>query len=253
MAITGFFAQWSDLFSYSVVALSAIFFVVDPFAVVPVFVTITEGDSEEKRRQMAARACLVAAGILLSFLAFGGLIFKLFSLTLAAFKIAGGILLLLTSLDMLRSMPVRTRTSGKEVTEAVSKPDVAIVPLAMPLLAGPGSIATVMVLTAQATHVWQFLLLGLSVIVTAAASYLLLRAASLVNRVLGNSGRAVLERVMGLLLVAIAVQFMLSGVRDAFPEVFLGRDPQAPQDVQGTMPTPPHLATPGDGLPRSGN
>jgi multiple antibiotic resistance protein len=101
------------------------------------------------------------------------------------------------------------------------KPDVAIVPLAMPLLAGPGAIATVMVLTAQATRVWQFALLALSIVVTAALSYLLLRAASLVNRFLGNTGRAILERVMGLLLVAIAVQFMLGGIRDAFPELFI--------------------------------
>jgi len=220
MALSGHYAAWSDLVSYSVVAFSAIFFVVDPFAVVPVFVTITEGDSEEKRREMAGRACMVSAVILLTFLVCGGLIFKLFSLTLAAFKIAGGILLLLTSLDMLRSLPARTRTSGQEVSEAVNKPDVAIVPLAMPLLAGPGAIATVMVLTAQASHIWQFALLALSIAVTAASSYLLLRAASLVNRFLGNSGRAVLERVMGLLLVAIAVQFMIGGLRDAFPEVF---------------------------------
>ena len=220
MALAGHYAAFSDLFSYSVVAFSAIFFVVDPFAVVPVFITITEGDSSEKRQKMAARACLVSAAILLTFLVFGGLIFKLFSLTLAAFKIAGGILLLLTSLDMLRSLPARTRVSGSELSEAVHKPDVAIVPLAMPLLAGPGSIATVMVLTAQANRIWQFMLLALSIVVTAAISYLLLRAASLVNRFLGNSGRAILERVMGLLLIAIAVQFMLGGVRDAFPEIF---------------------------------
>ena len=220
MAIAGSYAHLSELMSYSVVAFSAIFFVVDPIAVVPVFVTITEGDSEEKRRAMARRACLITAGILLTFLVGGGLIFRMFSLTLAAFKIAGGILLMLTALDMLRSMPARTRTSGKEVNEAVARPDVAIVPLAMPLLAGPGSIATVMVLTAQATQLWQFALLALSIVVTAFASYLTLRAASLVNRFLGNSGRAILERVMGLLLVAIAVQFMISGVRDAFPELF---------------------------------
>lgn len=220
MAIAGSYAHLSGLMSYSVVAFSAIFFVVDPIAVVPVFVTITEGDSEEKRRAMARRACLITAGILLTFLVGGGLIFRMFSLTLAAFKIAGGILLMLTALDMLRSMPARTRTSGKEVHEAVARPDVAIVPLAMPLLAGPGSIATVMVLTAQATQLWQFALLALSIVVTAFASYLTLRAASLVNRFLGNSGRAILERVMGLLLVAIAVQFMIGGVRDAFPELF---------------------------------
>ncbi len=223
MAVSGHFAHLTDLMSYSVVAFSAIFFVVDPIAVVPVFITITEGDSEEKRRQMARRACVITAAILLSFLAGGGLIFRLFSLTLAAFKIAGGILLLLTALDMLRSVTVRTRTSGKEVMEATAKPDVAIVPLAMPLLAGPGSIATVMVLTAQAQKTWQLVLLALSIIVTAAASYLMLRAASLVNRFLGNSGRAILERVMGLLLVAIAVQFMIGGVREAFPEIFVPR------------------------------
>ena len=209
-----------DALSYGVVAFSAIFFVVDPIAVVPVFITITEGDSEQKRRTMAWRACVITAAILLTFMLGGGLIFQLFGLTLAAFKIAGGILLMLTALDMLRSLPSRTRTSNQEVTEAVNKPDVAIVPLAMPLLAGPGSIATVMVLVAQANHVWQFLLLGLSILVTALISYLMLRAAGLVNRFLGNSGRAILERVMGLLLVAIAVQFILGGVRDAFPELF---------------------------------
>lgn len=209
-----------DLLSYGVVAFSAIFFVVDPIAVVPVFITITEGDSAEKRKSMAGRACIISAAILITFMLCGGLIFKLFSLTLAAFKIAGGILLSMTALDMLRSMPARTRTSGKEVTEAQAKPDVAIVPLAMPLLAGPGSIATVMVLVAQADHAWQMVLLAASILVTAQLSYLMLRAAGLVNRYLGNSGRAILERVMGLLLVAIAVQFLIGGVRDAFPEIF---------------------------------
>lgn len=212
-----------ELFGYGVVALSAIFFVVDPIAVVPVFITITEGDSAHKRKQMALRACIVTAGILLTFLIAGGLIFKLFSLTLAAFRIAGGLLLSLTGLDMLRSVTSATKTSDKEVTEAVKKPDVAIVPLAMPLLAGPGSIATVMVLVAQARHFWQVVILGVAIVITAAASYLMLRAASLVNRILGASGRAILERVMGLLLVAIAVQFIIGGVRDAFPEIFVGR------------------------------
>lgn len=209
-----------DALSYGVVAFSAIFFVVDPIAVVPVFITITEGDSEAKRRAMAWRACVITAAILLTFMLCGGLIFQLFGLTLAAFKIAGGILLMLTALDMLRSRPSRTRTSDQEVNEAVHKPDVAIVPLAMPLLAGPGSIATVMVLVAQASRLWQFVLLGFSILGTALISYLMLRAAGLVNRFLGNSGRAILERVMGLLLVAIAVQFLIGGVRDAFPEIF---------------------------------
>ena len=209
-----------ELLSYAVVAFSTVFFVVDPIAVVPVFITITEGDSEEKRRDMARRACFITGVILLAFMVGGGLIFKMFSLTLAAFRIAGGILLSMTALDMLRSRPARTRVSGQEVSEAQAKPDVAIVPLAMPLLAGPGAIATVMMLVAQADHAWQLGILAGSIVVTAGLSFLMLRAAGLVNRVLGNSGRAILERVMGLLLVAIAVQFIIGGVREAFPEIF---------------------------------
>jgi multiple antibiotic resistance protein len=216
-----------DVLSYGVVAFSAIFFVVDPIAVVPVFITITEGDSEDKRRAMARRACIITTAILITFMLCGGLIFQLFGLTLAAFRIAGGILLMLTALDMLRSLPSRTRTSGQEMNEALSKPDVAIVPLAMPLLAGPGSIATVMVLVAQAKHGWQFVVLGVSIIVTSVISYLMLRAAGLVNRFLGNSGRAILERVMGLLLVAIAVQFIIGGIHDGFPEIFAPNKSQA--------------------------
>jgi multiple antibiotic resistance protein len=219
-------ALFRDALSYGVVAFSAIFFVVDPIAVVPVFITITEGDSAEKRRTMAGRACVITAIILLTFMLGGGLIFQLFGLTLAAFKIAGGILLMLTALDMMRSLPSRTRTSGQEVDEAVHKPDVAIVPLAMPLLAGPGSIATVMVLVAQAKHLWQFVLLGLAIVVTSVISYFMLRAAGLVNRFLGKSGRAILERVMGLLLVAIAVQFLIGGVHDAFPELLQPNRPR---------------------------
>ncbi len=219
MAITGQFAHLSGLFSYSVVAFSAIFFVVDPFAVVPVFITITEGDSEEKRREMARRACMVSAAILLAFLVGGGLIFKLFSLTLAAFKIAGGILLLLTALDMLRSMPARTRTSGKELSEAVNKPDVAIVPLAMPLLAGPGAIATVMVLVGKAPNATGRASVYVAIFMVSLIAFGVLRSASLMARVLGQTGINLISRFMGLILAAIAVQFVLDGVLEAFPRL----------------------------------
>lgn len=211
-----------EVLSFSLMAFSAIFFIVDPVAVVPIFMTMTEGDAPEKRRAMARRACLILAGVLTFFALGGGFLFKLLGVTLAAFKIAGGILLLLTALDMLRSKASPTRTTAAEIAEGRAKEDIAIVPLAMPLLAGPGSIATVMMLTAQSDRTWQIVPILLSIWLTALLSWLLLRSSELVQRVLGRGGQAILGRVMGLLLAAIAVQFMIAGIAEALP-VLLGK------------------------------
>ncbi|MCC6806811.1 MAG: MarC family protein [Deltaproteobacteria bacterium] len=210
----------SEVLSFSLVAFSAIFFVVDPMAVVPIFVIMTEGDSEQKRRRMARKACVVTAVVLVFFALGGSVIFKLFSVTLASFKIAGGVLLMITALDMLQSRASHTKTSQSEIEEGTHKQDIAIVPLAMPLLAGPGSIATVMVLTAESQKWWQMIPILAAILLTSVIAYALLRAATLVNRVLGTTGRAVFTRVMGLMLAAIAVEFVIAGIRDALPEVF---------------------------------
>jgi multiple antibiotic resistance protein len=207
----------AELLSFSLVAFTAVFFIVDPFAVVPVFLAMTERDSEEKRQQMAFRASLIA-GITLLFFAFGGsIIFKLLGISLGSFKIAGGILLLLTSLEMLQSRTPSTRTSDREIQEGAEKHDIAVVPLAIPLLAGPGSIATVMVLTAQSERWWQMIPISVSIILTAVISYVVLRASTRLDRALGKSGQALLGRVMGLLLAAIAIEFVVAGIKESFP------------------------------------
>lgn|SRR5215510_3334559 len=204
----------SDFISHFAVALPAVFFVVDPFGVVPIFLAMTVGDPQEKVSEIALRACVVAAGVLLFFAMFGGLVFKVLGVTLGAFKVAGGILLLITSLDMLRARPSQTRTSAPERTEATFKEDVAIVPLAMPLLAGPGSIATVMVLISKGRGIVPVISVVLSIVLSLIASYFVLRAAVVVQRVLKRSGMAILERLFGLILAAIAVQFIGEGARD---------------------------------------
>jgi multiple antibiotic resistance protein len=210
----------AELVSFSLVALSAVFFVVDPVGVVPVFLAMSEGDSEAKRRAMAGRACMIAAVVLTFFALGGSLVFRLLGISLAAFQIAGGLLLLLTALDMLRSAPPGLRTSGEEIAEGARKEDIAVVPLAMPLLAGPGAIATVVVLASRARHGWEALPIVGSVWLTCLVTWLVLRGAMVIDRALGRTGRAILERVMGLILAAIAVQFVIGGVRDALPEVF---------------------------------
>jgi multiple antibiotic resistance protein len=203
--------------SFSVLSLSAIFFVVDPMGVIPIFIAMTARDSSEKRRNMARRASIAAFFILSVFAVAGTLIFRVFGVTLGAFKVAGGILLLLTAIEMLRAQQARTRTSPEEEQEGVEKEDVAIFPLAIPMLAGPGSIATVTALMGKAGRIIFAIPVILSIAITCAASYAMLIGAEKIQGWLGVTGISVMNRVIGLIIGAIGVQFMFDGLRDTFP------------------------------------
>ena len=128
---------------FAVVALSAVFFVIDPLANVPIFLSITASFTPEQRKRVAARAAFATWLVLSVFAVAGGLIFQAFGISLGAFKIAGGLMLLLMSVDMMRAQPSRTRTSEEEQDESRARDDIAIFPMAIPMLAGPGAIATV--------------------------------------------------------------------------------------------------------------
>lgn len=210
-----------DLLSLFLVSLSAVFFVVDPLAAVPFFLAMTRDARPEERRETALRAGLTAGVVLATFAVAGIWIFRVLGIGIGAFKIAGGIVLLLLALDMIRTQPSRTRITEKEVEAGVGKEDVAIVPLAVPLLAGPGSIATVIVLMARAREGpwWHALPVLAAIAATAAASSLILAGAVRTERVLGRSGLSIIERAAGLLLVGVAVQFMLDGLREALPRL----------------------------------
>jgi multiple antibiotic resistance protein len=197
------------------ISFAAIFFIVDPIGVVPLYLSMTAKDSAEKCRSMARRACLTATGVMVFFALFGTLVFQVFSVTLAAFRVAGGLLLMLTALDMLRAQHVATRTSPAEEAESEVRDDIAIVPLALPLLAGPGAIATGMVMMAQHGGSLEGSVSVIAAIVlTMLIAYGLLRSAPQVKRFLGRTGIAILERVFGLILAAIAVQFVFDGARE---------------------------------------
>lgn len=209
-----------ELFSLALVSFSALFFVVDPFAVIPLFLSITRGDSLAKRRSTALKAAVASTVTLLAFAAAGGLIFKLFGITLGAFRIAGGILLFLMGLDMMRAQRSRVRASPEEELEGVEKDEVAIIPLAIPMLAGPGSIATVTVLMSKAQQsVVQIAIVVACVLLTGMLTYVILRAAILVERTLKQTGLNILNRIMGLILASVAVQFVVTGVRDVIPQI----------------------------------
>src|ERR1051325_9622231 len=174
-----------DSVRFAFVALSAVFFVIDPIANVPIFLTITAGDSPEQRRGTAWRAALAAWLTPSGFALAGGLIFRLFGISFSAFKIAGGLMLLLMSIDMMRAQPSPTRTTVEEQGEASARDDIAIFPLAIPMLAGPGAIATVMVLMSRAAwHAVPTVAVFVAVTVTCLAAWLLMRSAANAERLL---------------------------------------------------------------------
>ena len=200
-------------------AFSAIFSVVDPLGVVPVYIAMTADDSPEHKRRTALRASLTMAIALTVFAALGSYILKFFGISIGAFRVAGGILLFLLAVDMLRAQQSRQRSTPEEEREGREKPDISVFPLAIPMLSGPGSFATVMVLVSRAHNIWEQMFVGAAIVVTAAITFVILIFSSAAARRLGRTGINVLHRVMGLLLAAIAVQFVVDGCRDVLPSI----------------------------------
>jgi multiple antibiotic resistance protein len=199
---------------FALVTFTSVLFIVDPIAVVPTYLVITQGESVAQRRVTARRACVAATVLLVTFAAVGRGIFGLFGITMPAFRIAGGLILWLVAMDMLHGNR-STQEGSAEITEATFKDDVALTPLAMPMLAGPGAISTVMVLSGQARTTPQTIAVYASILLTAFICWLTLRAAEPLVRKMGQTGIRVMTRIMGLLLAAIAVQFVITGVREA--------------------------------------
>jgi multiple antibiotic resistance protein len=199
---------------FSLLALSSILFLVDPFAALPTFLAVTEGADAAKRRRIALKASLTALVFLSMFAVAGQYIFRLFGITLPAFEIAGGIILLLIGLDMLEAKRSPTQEVSGDAAEAAEKDDVGIVPMGIPMLAGPGAITSVMVLVGQAQTRWQMGAILGAIVVTAAICYLVLGNSDRVARALGDTGIRILVRIMGLLLVALAVQYFVNGMVD---------------------------------------
>jgi multiple antibiotic resistance protein len=200
---------------FLLLAFSSVFFIVDPIATIPSFLALTAQTDMSDRRRMAKRASWTCFLVLSGFGLGGTLIFKLFGITLPAFRIAGGLIMILIGLDMVQARRSQTKETPSETEQAMEKDDVGIVPLGVPMLAGPGSISTVMALMAQSES-WEHSVLIIVVVgITALISYWTLAAADRLGRRMGDTGIHILTRFMGLLLMAIAVQFILSGLTAA--------------------------------------
>jgi multiple antibiotic resistance protein len=204
----------SSYVKFSLLALSSIFFLVDPFAAIPSFIAITADVDAPRRSRMARKAAITCFIVLISFALAGKYIFSLFGIKLPAFEIAGGLILLLIGIDMMEARRSPTQESQDETEEAAAKEDAGVVPLGIPMLAGPGAISSVMVLVGQAPDRWQMLAILGSITITAFVSYLVLSGADRIRRFLGATGIRILVRIMGLLLVALAMQLFVNGLTD---------------------------------------
>src|ERR1700691_5982509 len=190
---------------FALLAITSVFFLVDPFAVIPLFLAVTADSTPSERRGVARRSAFTCAIVLCSFALAGSLIFKMFGITLPAFKIAGGIILMGIGLDMLQAKQSGTKATAEEQQEGAEKQDASIIPLGMPMLAGPGAISTVMVLVGESHSLWQHAVIYATILLTSFISFMILA---------GADGIRILMRLMGLLLVALAVQFVVNGLTD---------------------------------------
>ncbi len=204
----------ASIVKFCLVALSSVFFLVDPFAAIPVFLAMTPGDSALERRRTAVRAGLTCLIVLSVFAAAGGLIFKVFGITLPAFKIAGGVILIIIGLEMLQARPSGTKQSPEEQAEGTAREAVGVIPLGIPMLAGPGAISTVMILIGDSHRWWNYAVVFGAIVLSSLVSYLVLAAADRVGKYLGETGIRIMSRLMGLLLTALAVQFIINGLAD---------------------------------------
>ncbi len=200
------------MIEYILLAASSLFVIVDPLAVVPAFLAMTPNDTAEQRIRTARLACCVTAGVLLSFSVAGQLVFKVMGITMPAFQIAASILLLIVALDMVRAQRSRVQETYEERNAGIEKTDVAVTPLAIPMLAGPGAISTVILLQNEAKDIPQRIALYGCIMAVSLASYLILRISARGARWLSPMLMSIAIRIMGLLLAAVAIQFMLNAI-----------------------------------------
>jgi multiple antibiotic resistance protein len=194
---------------------TSVLFIVDPLTAVPSFLAMTARDAPETRRLMARRGAWTCLITLTSFALGGSLIFRLFGITIAAFKVAGGVLIGLNALDMVQARRSQQKETPVEKAEGIQKEDVGIMPLGVPMLAGPGAISTVMVLAGASKGPVSTIGVYAAIALTAFLCYVTLAAATRLERRLGQTGMRILTRLMGLVLCAIAVQFIIDGIKMA--------------------------------------
>jgi len=207
-------ADWNEY----VKLLAGMISVVDPIGAIPIFLSLTANRPLEDRRHTAWVCAMAVGAVLLASLLGGEFILGLFGISIPAFRVAGGILILLMGVSMLHASQDRSRQTPEERVESYEKESVAVVPLAIPLLSGPGAISAMIVYSHEKCSCWQhYLLVGLAIGTLAFIVLVTLWTAPKIASLLGKTGMNVITRIMGLIIFAIAVEFIAKGLAELFP------------------------------------
>lgn len=204
-----------SLIEFALLAFSSLFVIIDPLASIPTFLAMTPRETPAERSRMARLASITAACVLLTFALSGSLIFRVLGITMPAFRLAGCLLLLMVALDMLRAQRSRVQETSEEKDAGAEKEDIAITPLGVPLMAGPGAITTVILLHNQAADDWvRRIVVYACIVLVCAVSYLIFHVSAAGARWLSPIFMRVATRIMGLMLAAVAFQFMIAAIND---------------------------------------
>ena len=211
------FKAVETLLPYALLCLTSIFTLANPLGTMPVFLTMTQGMSEEQRQSIVKRATITAFIILIVFTFAGQFIFMFFGISTNGFRIAGGIIIFKIGYDMLQARYTHAKINPNEVKDYAN--DISITPLGIPMICGPGAIANTIVLMSDAhTFTWKSILIG-SIALIYIITYFILRASTKLVRVLGDTGNNVMMRLMGLLLMVIAVECFVGGMKPILVDV----------------------------------
>lgn len=198
--------------SFILLSFSSLFTLLNPIGTAPIVLSLTESLTSEEYNKVIKKSICVACFILLLFAIMGKIIFTFYGITVYAFKIAGGILFLRIGINMLEAKVSRTKSTPKESEEASGNDDIALTPIGIPLIAGPGAITSVMILAAQAISFEQKVIFYLNIIVTLLITFMILKLGKKLTKKLGTSGLRVIERIMGMILMVVAIQFIIDGL-----------------------------------------
>jgi multiple antibiotic resistance protein len=208
-----------DILTFTLLSLSSLIVVVNPLSSTLLYVSLTDTLDHEVKMNIAREASRYALAILLIFALLGGIILQLFGISLEAFRIAGGILLFGIGMEMVYAKTSRSKMTATEKYEGIDAEDVSVMPLAIPMIAGPGGITTSIVLMNEATGIGPLAygIVLVSIILTIGVTYYMMRNADYIVKRIGQREFRAVNRLMGMLLIAIAVQFVIIGLKAAFP------------------------------------
>ena len=205
---------------FFILCLTTFFTLINPIGIAPILLVMTERFSKEEKINIAWKGSLTAFITLIIFSILGSVIFNIFGITIEAFQIMGGILFFRSGFRMSEAKIGRSRTTPMEREESQESDDLAISPIGIPLIAGPGAITASMLLSSQTPQLYSYATLGVSIFLVLAVVYLILRNGGLLMKALGYTGMRVIQRLMGLVLMVIAVQFVINGVMSILSPLF---------------------------------